>query len=157
MFKRKDKTLAETGRTYHAVLNSSPWIAASSKVRGLAEMLKAKHPHVPLDVGPGKAEGDKVEKAYRLPINEIRAVRVRCGKCEIVFEMSIECLSTPADSKSSGDALVGKEIKCPKCDKEIRTSFPLSDPLYMLARAIKGLRDKNIELVVPVPEKESVS
>jgi hypothetical protein len=96
-----------------------------------------------------------MEKAYRLPINDIRAVRVRCGKCEIVFEMTIECLATPAEAKGSNDALVGKEIRCPKCDKEIRTNSPLLDPLYMLARGIKGLRDKNIELVVPVPEKES--
>ena len=97
-----------------------------------------------------------MEKAYRLPINEIRAIRVRCGKCEIVFEMTIECLSTPADARGGNDALVGKEIRCPKCDKEIRTSSPLLDPLYMLARAIKGLRDRNVEIVVPVPEKESL-
>lgn len=86
---------------------------------------------------------DMTEKVYRVPIADVTAVRVVCGRCGDVIETS------PA---RVGRATTDKN--CRSCGEEIESESPRGRPLSLLATALRELQESEnlrVELVVKPP------
>jgi hypothetical protein len=85
------------------------------------------------------------EKLLKFFVAQLNIARLHCptADCKVVFEVPV------------GELDRVRGLICPICNQPIHVLTDSSDhPLALLARAIRGLKDKNINVEFVMPKKD---